>query len=159
MTSLPNISTEWQRFDQLSPAALYELLRFRQQIFVVEQRSPYPDLDGLDHSAWHLSLRVEGVLAGCLRLLPPTEGPPLVRIGRVAVAPERRRQGLGRKLMAEGLSFCREHYPGRGIVLGAQLHLVSFYESLGFTATTAPYDDFGVAHVEMAISGEDNRSA
>lgn len=150
MTSLPKISTEWQRFDDLSASALYELLRFRQQIFVVEQHSPYPDLDGLDRSARHLLLRAEGDLAGCLRLLPPTAAAP-VRIGRVAVAIERRHQGLGRRLMADGLRFCREHYPKQPVVLSAQLHLMRFYESLGFGATTAAYDDFGVAHVDMTM--------
>ena len=78
---MPKITTQWQRFEELSPDALYEILRFRQSIFVVEQRSPYPDLDGLDQGAWHLLLRVEGELAGYLRLMQMP-----VRIGRVAVA-------------------------------------------------------------------------
>jgi ElaA protein len=157
-TSLPKIIAKWQRFDELSPAALYELLRFRQQIFVVEQRSPYPDLDGFDHSAWHLSLRAEGALAGCLRLLPANIAAAKIRIGRVAVATELRRRGLGRRLMAEALSFCREHYPRQEVALGAQLYLAPFYESLGFAATAMPYDDFGVAHVEMMLSGAVSRS-
>src|SRR5438874_450796 len=107
---MPKIATEWQRFEQLSPAELYEVLRFRQDIFVVEQRSPYPDLDGLDHEAWHLMARLEGELAGYLRLTPTAGPSPLVRIGRVAVGAHWRRQGLGRRLMAETLLFCRERY-------------------------------------------------
>jgi ElaA protein len=78
---MPKIETKWQRFDELTADGLYELLRFRQDIFLVEQKSPYPDLDGLDQRAWHLLLRAEDVLAGCARVIPP----PL-RIGRVAVA-------------------------------------------------------------------------
>ena len=70
LTSMSEIAIGWQRFDELSGEALYELLRFRQSIFVVEQCSPYPDLDGLDRDAWHLTLRVPGELAGYLRLLP-----------------------------------------------------------------------------------------
>jgi ElaA protein len=158
VTSLPKIATQWQRFDELSPAALYELLRFRQMIFVVEQRSPYPDLDGLDQSAWHLSLRADGALAGCLRLLPPNPAAANVRIGRVAVAIDLRRRGLGRRLMAEALSFCDKYYPGQPIVLSAQLSLQRFYESLGFYATAPPHDDFGVAHVEMAMLAGDDRA-
>lgn len=159
MTSLPKMATQWQRFDELSPATLYELLRFRQQIFVVEQGSPYPDLDGLDQSAWHLSLRADGMLAGCLRLLPPIAAAAKVRIGQVAVAIDVRRQGLGRQLMAVALSFCQKQYPGQPIVLSAQLHLEGFYQSLGFTATAAAHDDFGVAHVEMAMLTEDDPPA
>src|ERR1700739_2104132 len=67
-TSMPEITTEWRRFDELTACELYELLRFRQSIFVVEQASAYPDLDGLDQSAWHLLAWLEGELIGYLRL-------------------------------------------------------------------------------------------
>jgi ElaA protein len=146
---MPEVTTEWQRFEQLPADKLYELLRFRQRIFVVEQASPYPDLDGLDQGALHLLLRVKGELAGYLRLVPAL--PPLVRIGRVAVTADLRRRGFGRRLMEEALSFCRKHYSAQEIVLAAQLHLAPLYESFGFTVTSEPYDDFGVRHVEMSL--------
>jgi ElaA protein len=148
VTSMPEATTKWQRFDQLTVDGLYELLRFRQGIFIVEQKSPYPDLDGLDQHAWQLLLRADGVLAGCLRLIPP---PPLVRIGRVAVAAPLRGRGLGRRLMEEALLFCREHYPGSPVALTAQAHLVAFYRSFGFAPTGAPFDDFGVTHIDMEL--------
>ena len=75
---MPKIAMEWQRFEELSAAELYEMLRFRQSIFVVEQGSPYPDLDGLDQSAWHLVARVDEEMAAYLRLLPITGPPALV---------------------------------------------------------------------------------
>ena len=143
---MPNIALEWQRFEELSADLLYEALRFRQNIFVVEQRSPYADLDGLDQGAWHLFLRSEGELAGYLRLIPMP-----IRIGRVAVASHFRRRGLGRRLMEEGLRFCGESYPAQDIVLAAQLNLVPFYSSFGFAVISEPYEDFGVMHVEMRM--------
>ena len=141
---MPEITTRWQRFEQLSPITLYEVLRFRQSIFVVEQSSPYPDLDGLDQHAWHLLLRAGGELADYLRLVQP----PL-RIGRVAVAKPLRRCGLGSRLIGEAACFCRDHFPSQQIVLAAQLDLVTFYRRFGFAAASEPYDDFGVMHVEM----------
>ncbi len=147
MSSMPKRALEWQRFEQLSPAVLYELLRFRQAIFVVEQRSPYPDLDGLDQDAWHLLLSEGGELAGCLRLAPS----PLLRIGRVAVVPRLRGNGLGRRLMETALALCRERYPEQPVALTAQLHLVRFYQGFGFTTTSDPYDDFGITHVDMRL--------
>jgi ElaA protein len=144
--SMPKIAAEWQSFDQLSPNALYEMLRFRQQIFVVEQRSAFADLDGLDQRARHLLLRADGALVGYLRLLP---GVGEVRIGRVAVAPELRGRGVGRRLMGEALARCRADHPGERVTLAAQLHLRRFYESLGFAAVAAPFDDAGVMHIEM----------
>jgi ElaA protein len=64
--SMPKITTEWQRFEVLGADGLYELLQFRQGIFVVEQCSPFPDLDGLGQEARHLLLWAEGALAGYL---------------------------------------------------------------------------------------------
>jgi ElaA protein len=147
---MPKIATEWQHFEALGTSGLYELLRFRQRIFVVEQRCPYPDLDELDESAWHLLARAEGTLAGCIRLIPR----PL-RIGRVAVAAPLRRRGLGRNLMEEALSRCREHYPGLTVALTAQSYLVSFYRSFGFEPIGVPFEDFGVTHVDMELRSRD----
>ena len=143
---MPKIALEWQRFEQFSADMLYEVLRFRQSIFVVEQRSPYADLDGRDQEAWHLLLQSEGELAGYLRLIPMP-----IRIGRIAVASHFRRRGLGRRLMEEALRVCRERYPAQDIILAAQLDLVPFYSSFGFAVISEPYDDFGVMHVEMRM--------
>jgi ElaA protein len=148
MTNMPELAMEWQRFGKLTPDKLYELLRFRQDIFVVEQASPYSDLDGFDQGAWHLLLRMDGVLAGYLRLIP---APPPVRIGRVAVAAGMRGRRLGRRLMEQGLLFYRAQYPGLPLTLTAQTHLVPFYRSYGFEPTGEPFDDFGVAHVAMEL--------
>jgi ElaA protein len=145
---MASITPEWRRFEELSAAELYTLLRFRQSIFVVEQRAPYADLDGLDFDAWHLRLVADGGLAGYLRVVPLAQA---VRIGRVAVAPALRRRGLGRMMMDEALRLCRERRPGQPLVLSAQIHLVRFYESFGFATVSAPYDDCGVAHIDMAM--------
>lgn len=144
---MPDIALEWQHFAEFSTERLYELLRFRQAIFVVEQGSPYPDLDGFDQEAWHLLLRQSGRLGGCLRLRPP----PSPRIGRVAVAADLRRQGLARRLMTEALGLCRERWPRHAILLSAQLPLAGFYESLGFSPISQPYDDFGLTHLDMRL--------
>src|ERR1700676_3285061 len=93
---------EWYRFGDFSGALLYEAMRFRQAIFVVEQASPYPDLDSLDQRAHHLLLWVDEALTGCLRLLPDP-GEARIRVGRVAVAASLRRQGLARRLMDAAL--------------------------------------------------------
>jgi ElaA protein len=143
---MPNIALEWQRFEQLTAELLYEVFRFRQSVFVVEQRSPYADLDGLDQQAWHLLLRVEGALAGYLRMIPQ----PL-RIGRVAVGAAVRRRGFARRLMGEALLFCDERYPGHPVALSAQAHLVPFYRGFGFEPAGEPYDDFGLTHVDMEL--------
>src|SRR5438309_1104790 len=146
---------EWYRFADLSAALLYEVLRFRQAIFVVEQGCAFPDLDGRDQHAQHLLLRVGsgevgGELAGCLRLIRFADEAG-VAIGRVAVAAALRRQGLARSLMAEALARCRRDYPDCKVTLTGQTYLAPFYESLGFAMTSAPYDDYGLSHVDMTL--------
>jgi ElaA protein len=144
-------SLEWHDFGDLPGAELYEVLRFRQAIFVVEQASPYPDLDGHDQRAHHLLLRVDGGLAGYLRLIPhPVEA--RVAIGRVAVAVPLRRHGLARRLMAEALARCAYDYPDCAVTLSAQTYLAPFYENLGFHTTSPPFDDYGLSHVDMALA-------
>ena len=91
-----------------------------------------------------------GELAGYLRLIPHP-GDARIAIGRVAVAAPLRRQGLARRLMAEALGRCRQEYADCAVTLTAQTYLVPFYETLGFVATSAPFDDYGLSHVEMAL--------
>ncbi len=142
-------SLDWYRFGDFSAALLYEALRFRQGIFVVEQRCAYPDIDRLDERAHHLLLRVDGALAGYARLIPyPDEA--RVAIGRVAVAVPLRRHGLARLLMDAALARCRQDYPDCTVTLSAQTYLAPFYETFGFHVTSAPFDDYGLRHVEMA---------
>lgn len=139
----------WWRFAEFSTELLYEVLRFRQAIFVVEQASAYPDLDGLDRPAHHLLLSPDAALAGYLRLIPsPAEA--RVAIGRVCVAPPLRRRGMARLMMTEALNRCRRDWPTCSVTLSAQAHLVPFYDSLGFRQTSPPYDDYGVPHVDMS---------
>ena len=141
---------EWYRWGELATQQLYELLQFRQAVFVVEQASPYPDLDGRDAQARHLTLRCRGVLMGCLRLIEPDDvRGPAVRIGRVAVAAAERGRGFARLMMVEGLRLAGADYPASDVVIGAQTYLEPFYRSLGFTASSAPYDDYGVPHIDM----------
>lgn len=150
MTIPGNISLAWRDWAELSTDELYELLAFRQAIFVVEQASPYPDLDGRDGAARHLVLRCDGVLVGSLRLIAPNvDNDPRARLGRVAVAEAERRKGYARLMVAEALRLAGDLYPGCEIQIGAQTYLAPFYESFGFAATTSPYDDFGIPHIDM----------
>jgi ElaA protein len=141
-----NVTLKWRRWLDLSADQLYELLEFRQAIFVVEQASPYPDLDGRDSEARHLTLRRGGALIGYLRLIPPD---PRARIGRVAVTQAERGNGFARLMMDEALRIAASFHPGCDIEIGAQTYLEPFYRSFGFLPATSPYDDFGVPHIDM----------
>ena len=81
------MTVEVLSFEDLDVVTAYDVWRLRQQVFVVEQGSPYPDLDGRDRepATRHLLLRLDGVLVGYARVLDDGEW---ARIGRVVVAKE-----------------------------------------------------------------------
>ncbi|CAO3420757.1 GNAT family N-acetyltransferase [Azospirillum endophyticum] len=145
-------------FDALTPTELHDLLALRSGVFVVEQSCPYPDIDGRDPGALHLiATDGSGAIVGCARCLGP--GPVLdgeaadttVSFGRLAVDRSQRSTGLGRALVAESLAVLAERWPGRDVVIGAQLYLERFYGSFGFVRETEPYDDFGILHIDMRL--------
>ncbi len=140
------VHREWAA--DLDPRTLYELLRLRVEVFVVEQACPYAELDGrdLEDRARHYWLGGSGhpePVLGTLRLLKEPTGEH--RIGRLCTARSVRGHGLGRRLMEAVLGEIGD----RSCVLDAQEHLTALYRAYGFEPTGAPYDWDGVAHVLM----------
>jgi ElaA protein len=135
----------------LRPSLLYELLRLRVDVFVVEQASPYAELDGrdLEEGAQQFWLSGGGSrepVLGCLRLLSEPGGE--FRIGRLCTARSVRGRGLGRTLIQAALAEVGDST----CVLDAQEHLAGFYGDFGFTAAGEPYDWDGVTHLPMRRS-------
>lgn len=131
-------------FDDLDARAAYTLWRLRQQVFVVEQASPYPDLDGrdLEPATRHVLAHDGDELVGCLRLL---DDGTHARIGRVVVAASARGRGLARDLMDAAMA----EVGGREVRLDAQTGLTAFYASYGFEVSGPEFVEDGVAHVPM----------
>ncbi|MFN0052403.1 MAG: GNAT family N-acetyltransferase [Planctomycetales bacterium] len=145
----------WKEFHHLTSHEVYEMLRFRQEVFVVEQNCPFAEIDGRDRNAWHLfGVSATGECVGYLRLLPPEVGGNGLSLGRVIVRQAARRAGLGRQLMQEGLRRAREAYPGHAIRLFAQQHLEPFYAALGFQTDGPMYLEDGIPHVPMLCPPE-----
>jgi ElaA protein len=145
------IAWRWRRFAELSPDELYAALAARSEVFVVEQRCQFLDADGHDAHAWHLLgwSRDSGVLVAYLRLLEPGRKYAEPSIGRVLTTASFRGRGLGREAMREGLRHAAAHYPGRAVRVAAQARLERFYASLGFRVISQPYQEDGIAHVDM----------
>jgi ElaA protein len=147
------VTWSWQSFHELSSSQLYEFLRLRQRVFVVEQSCVYLDLDGIDHRCWHgLGYAPDGELAVYARVVPPLLKFPGPSIGRVVTAPEFRRRGIGADMMKRALEQTRQLYPGQTIHIAAQAHLEAFYRRLGFVVAGFPYDDDGIRHVDMTAA-------
>ena len=134
-----------QAFDLFDAAALYAILKLRFDVFILEQRSFYPELDDRDQEALHLTAHADGELVGVLRILPG----PQVAIGRVAVRADNRGSGLAHRMMKYALDRIAADWPDRSVVLGAQKHLENFYAGFGFKTCSDIYDDGGIPHVDM----------
>lgn len=136
-------------FDELSVGLLYGLLKLRQDVFIVEQQSIYPDLDGLDELCGHLLGLNGDVLAAYLRLVPPGKKYKEPSLGRIIVHQDYRGKKLGYQLVQEGIQFAEKKYGEVPIRIEAQAHLEKFYSKLGFRVMTDPFDADGIPHIEM----------
>lgn len=123
---------------ELSVKKLYALLKLRCEVFIVEQKCPYLDVDGLDLIGenrhilgWH-----KNELVACTRILKSTDETRPVVIGRVIVSEALRGERLGQRLMEQTLAFCMRHWPDKAFYLGAQTRLQAFYLHFGFTPVT-----------------------
>ncbi|WP_434050915.1 MAG: GNAT family N-acetyltransferase [Roseibium sp.] len=143
-------SAKWCRLQQMSPIDVHDLLKLRQDVFVIEQNSLYQDIDGKDPEALHLLVRdaASGSLVGTVRVTEDVSAEK-ARIGRVVIAPRARGTGLGRKLMLAGIEKVEQILPSGTIDLSAQAHLEGFYRSLGFETVSDEYLEDGIAHVDM----------
>ena len=148
------MALEWKiiPFDLLSVHELYEILRLRSEIFVVEQNCVYLDLDGKDQKALHLFGTFEGKIVAHARLFKPGISFVHASIGRVTVDAKHREKKWGHELMRQAIAGILDHYGETGITLGAQLYLKKFYESHGFVQSSEMYLEDDIPHIQMEKS-------
>lgn len=138
-----------KRFDDLSLSELYELLRLRAEVFVVEQSCVYNDVDGADYASVHLfTLDDSGRCTSCARIYCDEARESVMRIGRL-IAAERGR-GNGMRLLLACIEECKGH-GAKEIRLHAQQYAIGFYEKAGFSVCSDVFFEDGIAHVEMAL--------
>lgn len=136
-------------FSELSLAELYELLKLRQEVFVVEQTCPYLDADGKDVDALHLWSSDEQGMTAYARIFLPSAAEPYARIGRVITVARARGLGLGQELMRAAIGLCNGRAPDAPIRLGAQVYLKRFYRGFGFVEIGEEYLEDDIPHVDM----------
>ena len=126
------MKTYVKTFNELTLDELYEILKVRVDVFVVEQNCPYSELDGIDKEAYHVFLKDEDV-----------------RIGRVLS--KRRRQGFGTLLLKEGIRVAKEKLNAEKIVIEAQVYARKMYEKLGFVQVSGEFLEDGIPHIKMEL--------
>jgi len=136
-------------FEDLSSHELYDILKLRSQIFVVEQNCVYLDPDGKDKLALHLFGTFEGNIVAYSRLFKAGISFDNASIGRVVVDANYRDRKWGHDLMREAIAGIKSHFGESKITIGAQLYLKKFYESHGFIQTSEMYLEDDIPHIEM----------
>ncbi|MAU82123.1 GNAT family N-acetyltransferase [Gordonia sp. Z-3] len=136
--------------DRMDASTLYQILRLRVDVFVVEQACPYPELDGRDLEAGTRQFWIvdDDVVVSTLRLLTEpasADEQPSFRIGRVCTERGHRGQGMTARLISAALSEIGDHV----CLIEAQAYLVEMYAKFGFVVQGDEYLEDGIPHVTM----------
>ena len=148
-----NIHWHCKNFNALTPHELYEIIRLRNEVFVVEQNCVFQDADNKDQECFHLMGWVNGALAAYTRLAPPGYIYAEASIGRVVTSPAFRKKGIGYELMKKSIEECKKIFGSGAIKIGAQFYLKDFYASFGFKQISDIYLEDGIEHIYMLLTG------
>ncbi|WP_027629374.1 GNAT family N-acetyltransferase [Ruminiclostridium cellobioparum] len=138
-----------KKFNEMTTEELYEILKLRNEIFVVEQQCAYQDCDDKDKKALHLFLQDKDEITAYLRILEKGVSYNEISIGRVVVNKNYRGKGLAKEMMLAALKYIDENLHEREIRISAQAYLLKFYKSLGFHEVSEQYLEDNIPHVEM----------
>lgn len=144
------LTTISKGFEALTPHEMYEMLRLRSDVFVVEQNCVFLDMDNKDQKCHHLLLYNQDTLVAYARLVPPgVSYPNEMSIGRIVTGSGVRGTGVGKQLMEIAIAECYSLFGTGPIKIGAQLYAKKFYNAFGFVQSGEVYDEDGIDHIEM----------
>lgn len=136
-------------FNELTTTELYELLKARAEIFVVEQNCVYQDLDGVDYRSLHVYYEEDGRVLAYLRAFEKEDMENTVQMGRVLSIEHG--IGLGGKILKEGLQIISKKMNPKCIYIEAQCYAVGYYEKVGFEVCSDEFLEDGIPHVQMKL--------
>ena len=134
-------------FQELTTDELYELLRVRSEVFVVEQNCVYQDLDGDDQNSIHLWLTLGNRIVALARVCPAGTHMKEVSIGRVITTV--RGKGYGKQIMIHSIETAIKHFGATHIDIEAQEYAKGFYEKVGFKQSSYSFMLDGIPHIKM----------
>lgn len=138
-----------KKFNELTTKELYEILKVRAEVFVVEQNCVYQDLDSKDEVSYHLFLEDNSEIIAYLRILPKGISYLETSIGRVLTKAIYRKKGLSKEIVQKAIDFIIDILEEKEIKISAQAYLQKFYKSFGFKPISGIYLEDGIEHIEM----------
>ena len=140
-----------KRFKELSVEEIYEILKVRADVFIVEQKCIYKDIDGKDEKAIHVLGKENNETIAYTRILQNDEQYNFPSISRVVVKKKNRGEERGKEIMKETIKYIVEELKEKTIVLAAQKYLEKFYRELGFIAEGEEYLEDEIPHQKMIL--------
>ena len=138
-------------FSELDTEDLYQILRLRSKVFVVEQDCVYQDIDNKDQNAIHLYYKENDQIVAYTRIFKAGDYYENPCIGRVVVSKKNRGNDLGKKIMIDSMEYIKQNIKGEKIELSAQKYLDKFYKDLGFYKIGEDYLEDGIPHQRMIL--------
>lgn len=148
------LDTYIKSFSELDIYELYEILRLRNEVFVVEQKCPYQDCDEKDKASYHVFIKQNDKIIAYLRVINKGISYNEISIGRVVVDKFHRGKGYARDNMRTAIEFIENKLKENTIRISAQHYLLDFYKSLGFIEVSEVYLEDGIPHIEMLYNKE-----
>ncbi len=138
-----------KRFEELTADEVYEILRVRVAVFVVEQNCPYQEADGKDRFSYHVFLKDETGIRAYLRVIDKGIAFEEAAIGRVLTT--ERGKGLGLRILSEGIKVAKNRMNAGSIKIEAQSYAKEFYEKAGFRQISEEFLEDGIPHIQMIL--------
>lgn len=140
------------RIEEIDIQTFYDIVALRINVFIIEQKCLYEELDYKDFKATHLYAKDEqNKIVAYLRILDPGVSYDEVSIGRVLVSPDQRTLKIGKSLMEKAIQHVKETFGQTPIRISAQAYLIDFYRSLGFETVSEIYLEDDIPHIEMLL--------
>lgn len=137
-------------FHELTTSQLYEILKARAEIFIVEQQCVYQDLDEKDYDALHIFCETEGKVIAYLRAYKKENDNHTIQLGRVLTLTHG--TGLGRTILKHGIAEVCRLMDAKKICIEAQSYAIRFYEKEGFKVSSDEFLEDEIPHVEMVLA-------
>jgi ElaA protein len=153
MSNNNNLRWVTKTFSELTVDELYDVLRLRSEVFIVEQKCIFLDIDNNDRKAFHTIGFIGDEVVATTRLFDKDimyDG--YQSIGRVVGSPRHRGLGIGKALMQYSISECERLFGKGPIKIGAQLYLKKFYSEQGFEQSGDVYIEDEIEHIPMILT-------
>ncbi|HEX7868544.1 MAG TPA: GNAT family N-acetyltransferase [Chryseobacterium sp.] len=146
---MSNIIWKIKSFEEITTSELYEIIKARVDVFVVEQNCPYPDLDGYDQKAIHLWAEQDNTVLAYCRIFNRGIKYNETSIGRVLTSEKGRGKNLGKQLIKYAVETIENRFKTSEVRISAQDYLLKFYSDFGFQDTGKKYLEDNIPHTEM----------